>query len=94
MEFFRQEDWSGLPFPSPGDLPDPGIEPGSPSLQADSLPSEPQGMETYLKDILKVVISQKQYNMNYYKIQGHRRWHGGKEPSCQYRRPRKGRFDS
>ena len=29
MEFFRQEDWSGLPFPSPGDLPDPGIEPGS-----------------------------------------------------------------
>ena len=35
--FFRQEHWSGLPFPSPGDLPDPGIEPGSPALQADSL---------------------------------------------------------
>ena len=34
MEFFRQEYWSGLPFPSPGDLPDPGIEPGSPTLQA------------------------------------------------------------
>ena len=41
--FSRQEYWSGLPFPSPGDLPDPGIEPGSPALQADSLPSEPPG---------------------------------------------------
>jgi len=40
MEFFRQEYWSGLPFPSPGDLPDPGIEPGSPALQADALPSD------------------------------------------------------
>ena len=35
--------WSRLPFPSPGELPDPGIEPGSPALQADSLPSEPPG---------------------------------------------------
>ena len=43
MEFFRQEYWSGLLFPSPGDLPDPGIELGSPLLQADSLPSEPPG---------------------------------------------------
>ena len=43
MEFPRQEYWSGLPFPSPGDLPDPGIEPGCPALQADSLPSEPPG---------------------------------------------------
>ena len=43
MEFSRQEYWSGLPIPSPGDLPDPGIEPGSPALQADSLPSEPPG---------------------------------------------------
>ena len=41
MEFSRQEYWSRLPLPSPGDLPDPGIEPGSPALQADSLPSEP-----------------------------------------------------
>ena len=40
MGFSRQEYWSGLPFPSPGDLPDPGIEPGSPTLQADALPSE------------------------------------------------------
>ena len=37
MEFWRQEYWSGLPFPSPGELPNPGIEPGSPALQADSL---------------------------------------------------------
>ena len=43
MEFSRQEYWSGLPFPSPGDLPDAGIEPGSPALQADALPSEPPG---------------------------------------------------
>ena len=39
----RQEYWSGLLFPSPGDLPDPGIEPGFPALQADALPSEPPG---------------------------------------------------
>ena len=43
MEFSRQEYWSGLPFPSPGDLPDPGIEPGSLALQADSLLTEPPG---------------------------------------------------
>ena len=43
MEFSRQEYWSGLPFPSPGDLPDPGIELGSPALQADTLPSGPSG---------------------------------------------------
>ena len=43
MQFFRQEYWSGLPFPSPGDLPDPGIEPRSPELQANSLPYEPPG---------------------------------------------------
>ena len=40
MGFSRQEYWGGLPFPSPGDLPDPGIEPGSPALQADSLLTE------------------------------------------------------
>ena len=44
MEFSRQEHWSGLPFPSPGDLPDPGIEPRSPDLQTDSLTSEPPGV--------------------------------------------------
>jgi len=41
MEFSRQEYWSGLPFPSPGDLPNPGIKPRSPALQADALTSEP-----------------------------------------------------
>ena len=43
MGFSKQECWSGLPFPSAGDLPDPGIEPGSPTLQEDTLPSEPPG---------------------------------------------------
>ena len=43
MGFSRQEYWSGLPFPSPGDLPNPGIKPGSPALQADALLSEPPG---------------------------------------------------
>ena len=43
MGFSRQEYWTGLPFPSPGDLPNPGIEPGSPTCQADALPSEPPG---------------------------------------------------
>ena len=45
MGFSRQEYWSGLPFPSPGDLPDPGIEPGSPALEADALTSEPPGKQ-------------------------------------------------
>ena len=48
MGFSRQEYWNGLPFPSPRDLPDPGIKPGSPALQADSLPSEPPGKWLYL----------------------------------------------
>ena len=43
MGFSRQEYWSGLPFPSPGDLPNPGFEPRSPVLQADALPSELPG---------------------------------------------------
>ena len=43
MGFSRQEYWSGLPFPSPGDLPNPGIKPGSPTLEADALTSEPPG---------------------------------------------------
>ena len=43
MRFSRQEYWSGLPFPSTGDLPDPGIEPRSPTLQADALTSKPPG---------------------------------------------------
>ena len=46
MEFSRPEYWSGWPFPSPGDLPNPGTEPRSPTLQADSLPAEPPGKPT------------------------------------------------
>ena len=46
MEFFRQEYWSGLPFPSPGDLPDPGIEPGSPALQTLYLLSHQEAEES------------------------------------------------
>ena len=48
MGFSRSEYWSGLPFPSPGDLSDPGVEPGSPALQADSLPTEPPGKPSHL----------------------------------------------
>ena len=46
MGFSRQEYWSGLPFPSPGDLPDPGIEPEFPALEADALTSEPPAKPT------------------------------------------------
>ena len=60
MEFSRRDYWSGLPFPSSGDLPNPGIEPGSPTLQADALLSEPPGgpgskqLEGVLKNIKKI----------------------------------------
>ena len=48
MGFSRQEYWSGLPFPSPGDLPHPGIEHGSPALQADSLPTSHERSHRWL----------------------------------------------
>ena len=57
MRFSRQEYRSGLPFPSPGDLPDPGIEPGSPILQVDSLPSETLGGHTYTEKKKEVIVS-------------------------------------
>ena len=59
MGFLRQEYCSGLPFPSPGDLPDPGIELGSPALQADSLPGEPQGKpkNTRVGSLSQILIS-------------------------------------
>ena len=47
MEFSRQEYWRGLPFPSPGKLPNPGIEPRSPVIQVESLPNELPGKPTY-----------------------------------------------
>ena len=52
MGFSRQEYWSGLPFPSPEDLPNPGIKPGSPALQADALPSEPSGKGTQGEELI------------------------------------------
>ena len=57
MGFSRQENWSGVPFPSPGDLPDPGIEPRSPALWADALTSEPPGKPQLLKHMKRSYIS-------------------------------------
>ena len=54
MEFSRQEYWSRLPFPSPEDLPDPGIEPRSPVLQAATLPAEPPGKLFPFPFLLKI----------------------------------------
>ena len=56
MGFSRQEYWSGLPFPFPGDLPDPGIEHRSPAFQADALTSEPSG-KPYLSEVSEVAQS-------------------------------------
>ena len=56
MGFSRQEYWSGLPFPSPRDLPDPGIEPQSPALEADALTSEPPGRPYLQSDRNSVLI--------------------------------------
>ena len=57
MRFSRQEYWSGLSFPSPGDLPDPGIKLGSPILQADSLPLEPPiGKPNFMIHVVKEVL--------------------------------------
>ena len=58
MEFSRLEYWNGLPFPSPGDLPKPAIELRSPTLQADSLPSEPPGnmLGNYFQNVLTINI--------------------------------------
>jgi len=53
--FFRQEYWSGLPCPPPGDLPNPGIKPRSPALQADSLPSEPPGKSKHIRCSMSVM---------------------------------------
>ena len=58
MGFPRQEYWSGLPFPSPGDLPNPGIEPGSPALQTDALPSKPDWGLTFWVQILGSPVCQ------------------------------------
>ena len=57
MGFSRQLYWSGLPFPSPGDLPNPGIEPGSPALEADALTSEPPGKPYNGKRVINFSLS-------------------------------------
>ena len=59
MGFSRQESWSGLPFPSPGELPNPGMEPGSPALQADALTSKLPG-----KPNAKCYVNNCKYNVN------------------------------
>ena len=69
MEFSRQKYWNRLPFPSLGDLPDPGIEPWSPALQADSLPLSHQGSQDALR------ITQNALGLP--------RWLSGEEPACQ-----------
>ena len=56
MGFSRQEYWRGEPFPSPGDLSNPGMESRSPALQADSLPSEPQGKSEAREGLLKMEV--------------------------------------
>ena len=58
MGFSRQGYWSGLPFPSPGDLPNPGIEPRSPALQVDSLPTELQGKPIFYDYIIGIKTTQ------------------------------------
>ena len=57
MGFSKQEYWSGLPFPSPGDLPNPGMEPWSCALQADSLPSGPPGRPICLLKHILILFS-------------------------------------
>ena len=59
--FSRQGYWSGLPFPSPGDLLNPGIKPGSPTLQADSLPFEPPGKFQAIQEFLSIPVSYLSY---------------------------------
>ena len=64
MGFSWQEYWGGLPFPSPGDLPNPGIEPASPAIQVDSLPSEPPGHPQILgKQHAKIVNNCQDYGL-------------------------------
>ena len=68
MGFFRWEYWSELPFPSPGDLPDPGIEPRSPALQAHDLPTELWGQPLGSMDILTILISSNPWTWNLFHL--------------------------
>ena len=68
MGFPRQEHWSGLSFPPPGDLTDPGIEPGFPTLQADSLPFEPPKNHIYWKK--KKIMCKWNHSVQTHVVQG------------------------
>ena len=74
MEFSRQEYWSGLPLPSPGDLPNPGIEPGSPTLQADALPSELPRKPRILKPRPKLISIFSKWKHQFSKRQALVKW--------------------
>ena len=67
MGFSRQEYWSGLPFPSPGDLPNPGIKPRSPASEADALTSEPpvKPFRSYNNDLYNNDLKQKPKDLTY-----------------------------
>ena len=78
MGFSRQEYWSELPFPSPADLHNPRIKPGSPTLQADSLPSEPLGKQILWQLLLLFSNPEVANSMTY----GLPRWLSGKEFAC------------
>ena len=80
MEFSRQEYWSGLPFPSPGDLPNPVIKGGSPALQADTLTSEPR---RFLQNIYIIILSNRCYRYHDC-IADHPRFCGIKWPLCSW----------
>ena len=83
--FSRQEYCNGLPCPPPGDLPNPGIEPMSPALQEDSLPSEPPGLGFTFLFIYFLYI--------YIYIYGFLGGASGKEPTCQCRRQKRRQFN-
>ena len=65
MGFSRQEYWNGLPFPSPGDLPDPGIEPRSPTFQAEALTSEPPGKPTSSHSDRREMVPHCDFDLNF-----------------------------
>ena len=64
QEFSRPEYWSGQPFPSSGDPPNPGIEPRSPTLQADSLPAEPPEKPTYICIYILLIFEQHGFELH------------------------------
>ena len=82
MGFSRQENWSGLPYPSPGDLPNPGIEPRSPTLQTNALPSESQGKPVSINKVHSINISYKYMRKVHIKIPVHNCCHLTPSP-CQ-----------